>query len=176
MRWVIALCCIAVAVAPAMARSQSRTDAYLAARDRCIAKFRAHAPDGPEEDRALADVERLLEAAILPWHASGFPAKGQINLDTLPPQSLGFGVLDGMLYKANGATVLVTTLPLLRRWLADNHRPPSGNETIPLAVSQALQSETFYSWAIAVDASVVFYGAVPVSHPPSQPFVQLVAF
>jgi hypothetical protein len=89
---------------PIGAAAASPEGAYLAARDRYIASFKTTASAGDEkaafarQDKAVRDLEQQLKAIVGPFSASGFPAEGKLNLVSLFPDDIGFGMLDGLVY------------------------------------------------------------------------------
>jgi hypothetical protein len=152
----------------ALADAGDRTAAYLAARDRYIAEFKARPADDPSDkrmDRAFADLEGQLKTIIAPWHAPGFPAEGRINLSTLDHQDMGFGALDGLRYETKETAVIVTTPVLVRNWIADHNRWWSGSDDIPQPVGAAIRSEQFWTYAEFDDSAKFFFGEVPVKIP-----------
>src|ERR1700733_6885116 len=99
-----ALVLTALLLPPIGAAAVSPEDAYLAARDRYIASFKATASAKDEkaafarQDMAARDLELRLKAMVGPFSASGFPAEGKLNLVSLFPDDIGFGMLDGLVY------------------------------------------------------------------------------
>jgi hypothetical protein len=146
----------------------SPADTYIVARDRYLAEFKAHpAADAADkrEQKALADLERLLTAAVPAWSAPGFPANGTINLDTLDEGDIGFGALDGVSYQAGDTTVVATTRPLLMRWLANHRNWHDGAAKVPVSVPVAFRAENFWTFVRTADAAAQMFGMVLVKAP-----------
>lgn len=142
------------------------TDAYLAARDRYIAQFKAHPPaDDPSdtrEVRALADIDRRLLALIPAWHGPGFTDDDRTTTSILH-QDLGFGTLDGRAYGARGTEVILTTPALLQRWIADHKDRGDASLNVPQAMDAAIRSSQFWTFAYGDDNGWVMFGDVPVT-------------
>lgn len=88
----------------------SPTDTYIWARDRYIAEFSTgdqYEALFENHQQALAGLKRQITDLIPPWKPTGFPDKGHMSGST---------------------TVLVTTVPLVERWLKDHHRLPNPRE------------------------------------------------
>lgn len=148
------------------AAAPGATDKYLAARDAYVEKFR-EAEKGEvsdavvaEQDKALDDLTALVAPVVGKVAIKGYGAKGKINLDTLFPSDVGFGMLDGLVFSTpdGKATVLATTDVLLAKWLA-------GAQRIPHQPAEALRSEEFYAAATSPDAAVLRYALVPILPP-----------
>jgi hypothetical protein len=147
------------------AGAASPADTYLAARDRMLANFSESGAADKDQSSALTYLERMLRQAVPPWRAPGFTAKGEIALDTLKSGDEGRGRLDGLRYVSTteDTAVVVSTLPLLKRWLSDHRAWWPGRENVPQTVDAAFQSEAFYTQAISPDAAMYAYGAVPLA-------------
>lgn len=163
MRITPALLCFSLifsATAVAGSPPQSALDTYISARDQALGMIKAK--PGSDE-RALADLERLIKLVIPPWSAPGFSAEGRLTLTALDEGDVGFGALDGLEYSRSGTIVVVTTKPLAARWLAD-HRNwwEEKAKNIPAAMITAFRSEAFYTQALANDAAVFLHGLVLV--------------
>ena len=97
-----ALVLAALLLPPIGAAAVSPEDAYLAARDRYIASFKTTASAKDEkaafarQGKAVRDLEQQLKPIVGPFSASGFPAEGKLNLVSLFPDDIGFGMLDGL--------------------------------------------------------------------------------
>jgi hypothetical protein len=97
-----ALVLAALLLPPIGAAAVSPEEAYLAARDRYIASFNATASAKDEKavfarhDKAVRDLEQRLKPIVGPFSAPGFPAEGKLNLVSLFPDDIGFGMLDGL--------------------------------------------------------------------------------
>ncbi len=153
---------------PVPAAVSSATNTYISARDRYLAEFKAHPTAGDadkREDRALADLDRLLKLAVPGWTAPGFAGPGQITLTTLDHDDEGYGVLDGLSYASGDATVIVTTKPLLTHWIADHRNWWKDEKNISPSMIAAFRSEAFYTQAISPDAAAFLHGLVLVRAP-----------
>jgi hypothetical protein len=141
------------------------TAAYLAARDRYIAKFDAHPTDDVSymrsERAAVDDLERQTKKIIPPWRSPAFPANGRINITVLHHE-LGFGTLDGLLYDADGTKVIITTPALLQHWITDHNGWWSDSDNIPKSIEAAIRSEQFWTYAFGDDSGTFFFGEIPV--------------
>jgi hypothetical protein len=165
-RLVLVGAALALLAPPALAAAPSALDRYIAARDAYVETFRA-AEKGTvgdatlaEHDKALADLTTLIAPVVGKVAIKGYGAKGRLNLDTLFPSDVGFGMLDGLVFAtADGkATVLATTDGLLNRWLA-------GARDLPQDPAEALRSDEFYAQATSPDAAVLRYALVPILPP-----------
>jgi hypothetical protein len=154
----------------AAGEAASPEDDYVAARDRFIATFHQHEATGKVGDRVVAqerrarrDLEQMLRRIIGTTAPRGFSGAGTISLDTLFSEDVGFGMLDGLVFKSpNRKTqVLVTTDGLLERWL----RARPADPPLPKSVPAALGDAEFYTFAISNDAAVAKYAALPVGKP-----------
>ena len=157
----------AAAAAPPSPQS-SPTDTYISARDRYIAEFKAHPPqgyDGKREALVFADLDRLIKLAVPAWTAPGFPATGKINLSALDDNEMGLSVLNGLVYSAGDTAVIVTNRALLMRWLADRHNTADGAAKIPVAIPAAFRTEDFWTFASFNDAAAQLYGLMLVKVP-----------
>lgn len=142
--------CILALFSAATAAPSDPTAAYLAARDRYIAEFNGHLGykghlEGMNDTRPVqvfAEVERLLRVAVPVWNAPGFPATGEINLGVFDdPYTMGFGVLNGLVYRSGGASVIMTNRALLMRWLADHNR--RDRVKVPVSIPAVFRSDNF---------------------------------
>jgi len=184
MRLAPALLCFSLIFSAAPAADpapSSATDTYISARNRYLAEFKAHPTAGEADKRvehALADLERLLRLAVPAWQARGFAAKGRINLGSLEADDVEFGQVDGLRYTAGDNTVIVTTKPLLTRWLADHRNWWKDEKNIPASMTAAFRSEAFYTQALSTDAAAFLHGLVLVKAPPGAELavVELAAF
>ena len=166
-----ALVLAALLLAPIGAAAVSPEDAYLAARDRYIASFKA-TPSARDEkavfarhDKAIRDLEQQLKPVVGPFSAPGFPAEGKLNLVSLFPDDLGFGMLDGLVYGEgeSAKSIVVTTDSLLDKWLLGHH-------DLPTTAAAAVKTDDFYTQALLSDATAVNYGEIPVVAPPGAKF------
>ncbi len=161
----LALLLLAIAGALPAAGAPGDSAAYLAARDRYIAQFKARPPkDDPSdtrEGRALDDLERRMKAIIPPWQAPGFAAQGKLNLSILH-QDLGFGTLDGLAYGARATEVIVTTPALLQHWLEGRKNSGAPSLDVPQTIDGAIHASQFWTFAFGDDNGWLIFGAVPV--------------
>jgi hypothetical protein len=162
-------------VAPLTCRASSLADAYFAARDNSIAKFKAIEDAHKYDDEArrlhklaLAQLGKLTEPIVGPVALKGFPAGPKTNLDSLMSGDFGFGLLDGLNYASpDGKThVIVTTDSLFDHWLRE-HRDWWGpkTENVPQQVDAALRSEAFYTQALQTDSAISRYVELPLVKP-----------
>lgn len=156
------------------AHAASPEDDYIAARDKLLAQFKLK--EGEQistrvtnaEKTARAGLERKMRAIIGPSGVKGAPAQGKLSLDTLIDGELGFGLLDGLVFKLKGDTqVLVTTRMLLARWLETQQTvwKDSPEHGMPKEIDAALRTENFYTQALSHDAAVTRYADIPVAAP-----------
>jgi hypothetical protein len=152
------------------ARAQTPADAYLAARDKAITALapvegkEPTAADDARETRALKTLLPLLRAAVGPIGLRGFPAQGESNVDALTPGT-DFGKLDGVAAKSRDGktTVLVTTVPLLRAWLAGHRDWWKGDaDNPPQDMAAAFASDGFITQAFSNDARATKFADIPV--------------
>jgi hypothetical protein len=145
------------------AYAASSEDAYLAARDKYIAQFKAmeKAKASSEkidaaQTRALADLEGKLRGIIGEVSVKGFPGTGKINLESLTGSDVGFGMLDGMAYsdgKEDSPQLVVTTRYLLDKWLASAGKEKDKSNRLPADAKAALERDQFYTFSIGSDAA-----------------------
>ena len=172
-----ALVLAALLLPPIGAAAVSPEDAYLAARDRYIASFKTTASAKDEKaafarhDKAVRDLEQQLKAIVGPFSASGFPAEGKLNLVSLFPDDIGFGMLDGLVYGEgeSAKSIVVTTDSLLDKWLLGRPKGRSIDD-IPTSAAAAVKTENFYAQAVNSDSAAANYGEIPVAAPPGAKF------
>ena len=156
-------------------------DDYFNARDGYIKKFKVIDGAGPindaamkEHDSALAELQKQMRAIIGPVAIKGITTPGVINLSTLFPSDMGFGVLDGMLFASadEKTRIIVTTAPILEKWLRA-HKEWLGDKTanVPQVANDALASEAFYNQAIRTDAAVMRFAPMTIAKPANATFV-----
>jgi hypothetical protein len=162
---------------PLAAQAASPEDAYLAARDKAIARIKPKNDKIDDtvtkaDDAALAQLQKQLEKLIGPTTIAGISGRGKINLETLIEGEMGFGQLDGLVYQSGDekTRVIVTTTPLLKRWIAA-HKKWWDDNNIPQEMNAALKSEPFYTQAMSSDAAVWHYADVPVATSANATFV-----
>src|SRR3984957_1590556 len=159
-----ALVLTALLVPPIAAAAVSPEDAYLAARDRYIASFKTTASAKDEkaafarQDMAVRDLELRLKSMVGPFSASGFPAEGKLNLVSLFPDDIGFGMLDGLVYGEgeSAKSIVMSTDGLLDKWLLGH--PKAGSKVdIPTSAAAAVKTADFYAQAVNSDAAAANY-------------------
>jgi hypothetical protein len=171
-----ALVLAALLLPPTTVVAVSPEDAYLATRDRYIASFKTTASAKDEKaafarhDKALRDLEQQLKSIVGPFSVSGFPAEGKLNLVSLFPDDIGFGMLDGLVYGEgeSAKSIVVTTDRLLDKWLFGHRKRRS--KDIPTSAAAAVKTEDFYAQAVNSDSAAANYGEIPVAAPPGAKF------
>ena len=141
----------------------SPEDAYLAARDRYVAQFKAMEKAKVSSDKidaahtkAIADLEEKLRGIVGEVSVKGFPSAGKINLESLTDTEVGYGMLDGMTYsdgKEDSPQLVVTTHYLLDKWLAAAAKDEDKSSRIPAELNVALKSDQFYTSSVGSDAT-----------------------
>jgi hypothetical protein len=167
-----ALVLAALLLPPIGAAAVSPEEAYLAARDRYIASFNATASAKDEKavfarhDKAVRDLEQRLKPIVGPFSAPGFPTEGKLNLVSLFPDDIGFGMLDGLAYGEgeSAKSIVVTTDSLLDKWLLGRPKGRS-NGDIPTSAAAAVKTGDFYAQAVNSDAAAANYGEILVAAP-----------
>ena len=148
----------------------SLTNEYLAARDQVIEDLGKLSQDAAwdREPKALADLEERMNSLIGPISIRALP-KASFNLNDLT-HGEGFGKLDGLRFASeDGRTQLVvSTLPLLRSWLALH---ANWGENLSPDFPRVLGTEPFYTQAIAEGAAYFIFADLPVSAPSGTSFV-----
>lgn len=162
--------CALVFAAPAAFGSDAATSAYLAARDKAIEAYKNVSAWNDALDqrmqRDLAQLQLKLRPLVGPVQLKGFSPNGTYTLETLAPE-VGFGALDGLAFKSTDGktTAVVTSLPLLQDWLAEQTVDPTTTVTAPTTdPATAFGSNDFYSSAFADDTYYYRYAELPVTH------------
>lgn len=183
--------CLLGMVSNASAAPASPEDRYIATRDAAIAKidklYKAKKDDEASKAEKAADVALTaqMKAILTEPDRKGF-GPPRLNLDAWTSGDEGFGLLDGLRYDAttgengekagdNGTDgkyvepkshVIVTTQPLLERWLR-GHKDWWGKDKNNVAqqVGAALEQEDFYTQAISTDAAVINFSQLPIALP-----------
>lgn len=170
MRITLSLLCFSIIFSAAPAADpppSSALDTYVSARDRAAASVCAikdvKAQDQAQE-RALPELDQLLDAVVPAWSGPGFPPKGTYTVQALCKGDVEFGQLDGRHYRSGAASVTVTSMALLKRWLADYRRIEPKAALAP-SVPAVFRSEAFYPLAIASEAAANLHGLVLVKAP-----------
>ncbi|CDX22185.1 conserved exported hypothetical protein [Mesorhizobium sp. ORS 3324] len=151
-------------LASSVAFASSPEDDYIAARDKAISDIAALESSNAEAEtldaantKALADLEGRLSAILGPLAVEGFPATGKINLESLSPSDIGFGMLDGLRYARSdeGPSIVATTRGLTERWLQSKADGDDESLRLPAGIGEALKLDGFYTQAIGSDAAFV---------------------
>jgi hypothetical protein len=137
------------------AKSAALEDQYFATRDSYIQKFSATTSDSfTDNQNALEILEQKIKTIIGPVNIEGFSGKGEINLETLYNE-LGFGMLDGVVYRSKDASLVVTTSRILNRYLSDGKYTAKDLATLA-------EDEGFYTAALFSDVAVSLYTPIPL--------------
>lgn len=150
--------------------SDATTSAYLAAREQAhmelkVAFERDQVTAEQRNMVALKQLQGMIDQIVGPIHLEGFPVRGTSNLATLI-EELGYGALDGIAVQSfdGKAKAVVSTMPLVRRWLQDNpdisKNHPITTEADILAIST---TEDFYTGVFNEDAHYYKYAELPVT-------------
>ena len=161
---------------PAAATPQE--DAYIAARDKYLKQFEKADPEkdknvDKEQERAIADLQKQLEAIIGPIAVKGFDPKPRNNIDTLMSGDDTFGHLDGLAFGplGNQRMLMVSTEGLMKNWLKSHQTWWGEKEAkMPQTPGAALKTEGFYTQAIGFDSAFQFYAELPIVKPASASF------
>jgi hypothetical protein len=154
----------------------SPEDAYLAARDKYVAQFKAMEKAKVNSDKidaahtkAITDLEGKLRGIVGEVSVKGLPGTGQINLESLTDAEVGYGMLDGMKYfdeKEDSPQLVVTTRYLLDKWLAAAAKDKDKSRRIAAELTSALQSDQFYTSSVGSDASYTRDANLEIAAPP----------
>jgi hypothetical protein len=165
----LALCFFAIfsAAGAAEPAPASPTDTYIMARDRYIAAFKG-LPDeevnGKRGVDARTEVETLLQLAVPSWSGPDVSRFSAMNRnDCMDDPEMGFSVLDGRVYGAGKASVIVTNRALLMRWL--DHRHGVHHDNIPGSIPAAFRADDFWTFSAFCDAAAQLRGQVLVKAP-----------
>jgi hypothetical protein len=150
---------------------------YIAARDAAIAKIKKIEAKNPDADvskidqKALADLEKRLQAIIGDLVVKPYPAKGKIGFESLSDNEVGSGGLDGLRFMKGeeGPQVYVTTDGLTTRWLAKEDWWKEKRKAPP-ATDEALTDDDFITAAVGEDAAFSKTAALPISKPEGATF------
>ncbi len=165
-RLLVAVFLVVFALA-ASAQAQSPEARYFAKRDAAIARFtpervpKLEKPQIDAEEKARLALDKQLFAIVGVTAPKGFgPAKS--NISTLFTGDMGFGTLDGVVFEADGGhtQMIVTTLPLLQRWL-------KGKEELPQDPDKAIGGASFFMHSVSSDAAILHYADIPLGQPRS---------
>jgi hypothetical protein len=169
-----------IAVSPAWAQSpeQASEKAYVAARVQAgaVLEEKSKSPDAFDTttpggrawsaayDQAKSHLEAELRRVLGPVPApKGFSGGGTFSPEALCC-GLGEGMLDGLLFRNDSGSVLVTTEGLLRLWLKE-HKDWWKDDPLPTDPKAALQSSAFYTQAVSADAAVTIFAPLPIQAP-----------
>lgn len=148
-------------------------DDYIAARDAAIAKIKKVEAKNPSADtskmdgKALADLEKRLQAIIGPLDVKPYPEKGKIAFDSLSENNVGSGALDALRFSTEDDShqAYVTTDGLLVRWLSKPEEWWTKIRKTPPTVEEALANPELYTYAIGVDAAWAKTADLPIARP-----------
>jgi hypothetical protein len=151
---------------------------YLAARDAAAAtikKIEAKKPDADAskvDRKALADLDKRLQAIIGGLSAKPYPAKGKITLESLSENDIGAGALDGLRFAKgdNGEQAIVTTDGLLTKWLSKPEEWWTKKRKTPFSIDEALAQDEFYTYAVGPDAAFAKTADIPIKAPEGATF------
>jgi len=160
--------CTALAQTAAEQRYLATRDAAVAATKQAEDAKQPTAGTDKHVDAALTDMQQQLRAILGAVKVKGVGPEGRLHLDTFSQGDIGFGALDALDFKsADGkVTATVTTVNLLKRWIADHKdwwEKNAGN--VPLEIPAALKSDAFYTQALSQDSAVMHYADLPLKKP-----------
>ncbi len=146
---------------------------YIAARDAAIAKIKKIEAKTPGADtskmsgKALADLEKRLQAIIGDLEIKPYPAKGKIALGSLSDNEVGGGGLDALRFAKgeDGPQVYVTTDGLATKWIAKPEEWWTKKSKTPPSIDEALANDEFYTYAISEDAALTKTADLPIAKP-----------
>lgn len=158
---------------PSPATAGSPEEDYIAARDAAIASIKKIEAKNPDADvsktdrKALADLEKRLQAIIGPLAVKPYPAKGKIAIETLSDNEVGGGGLDALRFgkDGDGPNVYVTTEGLLAKWIAKPADWWTTKGKTPPSTDGALANAEFYTFAIGEDAAFSQMADLPIEKP-----------
>ncbi|WP_424363238.1 hypothetical protein [Methylocystis parvus] len=150
---------------------------YVAARDAAIAKIKKIEEKKPDADvskidqKALADLEKRLQAIIGDLSVKPYPAKGKIGFESLSDNEVGSGGLDGLRFMNGdeGPQVYVTTDGLTTKWLAREDWWKEKRKAPP-TIDEALADDDFITAAVGEDAAFSKTAALPITKPEGATF------
>ena len=165
-------------IAVSRAWAQSPEKAYVAARVQAGAvleeksksadAFDTTTPGGRAWSAAYDQAKSHLEAELRRVLGPVPSPKGFSGAGTFSPEALccglGEGMLDGLLFRSDSGSVLVTTEGLLRLWLQE-HKNWWKDDPLPTDPATALQSSAFYTQAVSADAAVTIFAPLPIQAP-----------
>lgn len=146
-------------------QTTSLEEKYFETRDHFIRQFERDTI--PIDDRpALAELEKQIRPIVGPVKIAGFPKQGKLNLLTLKNEP-GFAQVDGLRFDNGRETLFVTTVSLLKKYLAEY--PELAQD-----VSRISKTGDFYRRVFHADAGVICFAEVPVIRRKGQSFVHAV--
>ncbi|WP_442756492.1 hypothetical protein ACNHKD_07740 [Methylocystis sp. JAN1] len=151
---------------------------YIAARDAAIARIKKIEEKKPDADvskidrKALADLEKRLQAMIGDLSVKPYPAKGKIGFESLSDDEVGSGGLDGLRFAKgdDGPQVYVTTDGLAVKWIARPEEWWTKKSKTPPGLDEALANDEFYTFAVGEDAALSRTADLPISKPEGATF------
>ncbi|MBG0810848.1 hypothetical protein IY145_15880 [Methylosinus sp. H3A] len=162
-----------LAFVPLAASAVTPEEAYLASRDRHIAKLRKLEAAGKaagqaeaNEKKALKELDEKMEAIIGPVSVEGFQKLGKYSIETLF-DGVGADQLDGLAFAGDDdkSQLSVSTDGLAEAFLRAHRKSWIKSEKPPQTLGQALASPYFYTVAISPDAGVEKYADLPIAKP-----------
>ena len=154
--------CALALLGSAYANDSLQAAAYAKARDRYVEQFKDQEPCDSCMGLALKILERRIQPLVGKVAVQGFEGAGEINLETLVNE-VGFDNLDGLKFRNNHETMVVTTEALLRDYLV---RHPK----LPTAVATLAGNEDLHTHTFECDAAFFRYAPVPVQSPSDSVF------
>jgi hypothetical protein len=141
---------LAVVASSSAAFAASSEQSYITARDKYLAKFKAHDGDQiadpvrKDEERARKDLAGELRRALGPTGVKGFSADGTLNLLTLFPESEDSDAIDGLVIASDDgrAQLLLTTPALIENWLR-RHREVLVNNALEMGSKDPIKKVLF---------------------------------
>lgn len=171
---------LVIAFASVAAWAASPEEAYLASRDRSIAKLRKLEAAGKaagqaeaDERKALQELGEKMEAIVGPVSAPGFQKLGKYSIETLFDgvetlfDGVGAAQLDGLAFAGDDdkSQLTVSTQGLAEAFLRAHRKAWAKGEKAPQSLREALASPYFYTLAVSPDASVEKYADLPIVKP-----------
>jgi hypothetical protein len=158
-------------------------DPYWAERDAGIAKVKAleatkhdDAKAQAADEEALAALQKRLVAIVGPIAVRGYAKTPKINLETLSQEGMGVNMLDGLAFAPepdpqDGSVLIVTTPPLLERWLKDRAAETDAAFRTPVKAEEALREDHFYTFAFGSDAAFGWAAEIDIAKPAGADYV-----
>ncbi len=171
------LACLALTLAGSAASAASPEAAYIAARDRALAKIDDFQGDGAGlatlDVRLMHELGKRLTPIIGDPAIKGFASPGRLNAEFLVEGNAGGVGLDGLVYVSldDKAQVVVSTVGLTKRMmLADTRLDMNLRRWMPATIAAAFRSEEFYLSALGKDSVsdgslFALFGELPAPKP-----------